>query len=379
MPYIETYLKFPPEGFSFVAFGGVRDRGLTMLSRHDVSYTVQNTFSQFIPLNLVKSYADSVVKANRYGLTFSIDHLVLRRERWILEMSFELPFILCGSERQLAIFRRLVSRVIASPLCKALIFELQAGMSAFKQTFPGVADDKMYTIPRAALPKAAVDRTLHEKTSILFVNSGNANTIDSFYMKGGHDVVRAFLSLYRRNKNIRLVIRSRVPPNLSEWLARHPAITVVDQVISPRLMDGLWKQADIFVHPHYGNLSNSILDAMAYGLPVVTSDAWATTEIVENGVNGFTVHNPIAAENLDGALFHVADWRYRARVLGSRQDQMSEELVERLTVLIEDHRLRLRVGDNAYRSTLTGKFSLASRNSRLGPLLTSAVEGEKQT
>ena len=48
--------------------------------------------------------------------------------------------------------------------------------------------------------------------------------------------------------------------------------------------------ADIFVLPSYNEgLPISILEAMSYGLPILSTTVGGIPEIVENGVNGFLV------------------------------------------------------------------------------------------
>ena len=52
----------------------------------------------------------------------------------------------------------------------------------------------------------------------------------------------------------------------------------------------LLRQFDLFVLPSLGEgISNTILEAMATGLPVIATNVGGNTELVQEGVNGFLV------------------------------------------------------------------------------------------
>ncbi len=58
--------------------------------------------------------------------------------------------------------------------------------------------------------------------------------------------------------------------------------------IPRKLMKKEYHEADLFVLPSYNEgMSNSLLEAMACGLPVIVTDVGGTTELVTQGKNGF--------------------------------------------------------------------------------------------
>ncbi|MGH9931396.1 MAG: glycosyltransferase [Pyrinomonadaceae bacterium] len=60
--------------------------------------------------------------------------------------------------------------------------------------------------------------------------------------------------------------------------------------IAPPKMSDLYRAADTFVlASHNEGLSNSLLEAMASGLPIVVTDVGGHSEIVDSGVNGYLV------------------------------------------------------------------------------------------
>jgi UDP-glucose:(heptosyl)LPS alpha-1,3-glucosyltransferase len=72
-----------------------------------------------------------------------------------------------------------------------------------------------------------------------------------------------------------------------------------------------YRGADLYVLPtRYDPAANSTLEALASGLPVVTSAMNGAAEIVEPGVHGAVLPTPVHPEELKRALI---DWLDRAR------------------------------------------------------------------
>jgi glycosyltransferase involved in cell wall biosynthesis len=100
------------------------------------------------------------------------------------------------------------------------------------------------------------------------------------------------------------------------------------------------------------------LDAMSAGLPLVGTDIFAVPEIIENGKNGFLIHSPIR--------WHDENYLCNPQG-GSKKDRILivKQLVEKLSLLIEDSSLRRRMGRYGKRLVEKGKFSIKERNKKL--------------
>ena len=82
------------------------------------------------------------------------------------------------------------------------------------------------------------------------------------------------------------------------------AITAADMFVLPsrRLPDG-----------DRDGIANVILEAMATGVPVVTTDAGAAGEVMKDGVSGLLLPHPATPETLSAAILRLAgDERLRA-------------------------------------------------------------------
>jgi glycosyltransferase involved in cell wall biosynthesis len=97
-------------------------------------------------------------------------------------------------------------------------------------------------------------------------------------------------------------------------------VSNVELLIRPRGIYAILREADIYLSTSlFEGLSNSIMEAMAAGLPVVATDVGDNRYLVQNGFNGFLV--------------------------GSRD---TEAIVDRLSQLVESQQVRNEFGNNGY-------------------------------
>jgi glycosyltransferase involved in cell wall biosynthesis len=139
----------------------------------------------------------------------------------------------------------------------------------------------------------------------------------------------------------------------------------------------MYAEADIFIFP--GHLTPlSIFEAMSYELPVIATDVYATSEIVEQGRTGFLIrsadHVPYYVERyLPTGPGDSVNRQFR-RAVEKLDPEMVRDLVARTAVLIEDQHLRARMGKAARWQVEHGKFSMALRQERLKRIFDEATD-----
>jgi len=158
----------------------------------------------------------------------------------------------------------------------------------------------------------------------LFVGTGYAR-------KGLDPTLRALSRLARARPRLRLLVagRDRRP---RWWMALARDLHVEDRVLflGPRPdPQRLYRAADVFVLPTaYDPAANSTLEALASGLPVVTSAANGAAEILEPGRHGSVVPAPVhpgdVAEGL-GTWLELGLTPDTSRRCRARAEQFPEE------------------------------------------------------
>lgn len=128
-----------------------------------------------------------------------------------------------------------------------------------------------------------------------------------------------------------------------EDLSLEPEVELVGPLTSRQVLERM-READLFVlSSHEEGISNAALEAMACGLPVVTTDAGGMAEAVYDGVEGFVV--PV-------------------RDIGA--------LADRIRALAANPALRERMG-RAARARVEREFSLTSQAERFEAIYRAAI------
>jgi glycosyltransferase involved in cell wall biosynthesis len=147
--------------------------------------------------------------------------------------------------------------------------------------------------------------------------------------KGRHLLINAFPPLAERHPRLRLTLIGTALPEgvvLADFpSAIRPRIRVVERMPPEALPQELVAH-DLFVFPSlFEGGPLSLLEAMAAGLAVVTSNCYAMAEIVTAGVDGLLVR-PGDAAALADAIGHLLDHPAEAQRLGRAARARAREL-----------------------------------------------------
>ncbi|GGX58635.1 glycoside hydrolase [Streptomyces minutiscleroticus] len=129
--------------------------------------------------------------------------------------------------------------------------------------------------------------------------------------KGVLDLLEAVRMLREGGRRLRLLV-SGTGPDLDRLTrrARRPDLSDAVEVLGPtgyHDAPAVYRRGDVFVSPTWAEgFSNTILEAMASGLPVVSTDVVGVVDCVRDGVNGLLVP-PHAPHALAGAVARMLD------------------------------------------------------------------------
>lgn len=105
--------------------------------------------------------------------------------------------------------------------------------------------------------------------------------------KGAHYVVDAFCAL--NSPNAELLMVGDCQSDMKPLLERHPRIRHIAHVPKVRLLE-YYSSASVLVLPSLADAQPLVcLEAMACGLPVIVSENCGTTDLIDDGVDGFVV------------------------------------------------------------------------------------------
>ncbi len=186
--------------------------------------------------------------------------------------------------------------------------------------------------PAAKDKKAAVKNSLGLQNNkiILFVGA-------DFERKGLPVLLKAFSMLDL--KEARLIVAGKRAK--TKYLSMIKKLGVESKVIlwgPEQRIEKLYAIADVFVLPTiYDPFSNATLEAMASGLPVVTTSCNGASELIQDRIEGFVINNPLDAgtfaEKISTTLRQAEDMGEKAhsKAVGYSIEKAVKEIIKVIT------------------------------------------------
>lgn len=212
-----------------------------------------------------------------------------------------------------------------------------------------------------------------EPLNLVFINSW-CQVPDNFYVRGGLDVLEAFAVLRRRYPQLRLTLRTNLPALDAHYhrILEGGRVRVISRFLDGDEMEDLLAESHVFLLPAARIHVVSLLQAMSYGLAVVTSDGWGIEEYVTHGRNGVIVPGRYGkaswADEAAGML------REDYATMQTTDPAVVEGLVDAVSRLVEDPDYRQRLGGTARRD-VRSRFSLERWNRGLKETFEKALAG----
>ncbi len=331
-----------------------------------------------MPVHLIKAWFEKYVQRLPSGvdMVYAWGHVIFRDIRWIVEMEWVTQL----TDYRLQSFRRwrkLIQKQLTSERCKKIICRTSFNRTHVLRNFDSsVLHEKCVVVPQAVPAKHFIRPPERSGMRILFVGSGSVS--GGFEQKGGLVLLEAFRHLRGLYPNLELVVRSDLPPVVNKYRGM-PGLRLLEKPLSARELEAEFILADLFAIPAHAT-PTVILEAMSYGLPVVTTDVYENSEIVEDGKTGFLIP-PSAmvkyyADN-DLLLPDFDDPGY-SQAIARVDTTMVCNLTEKLKVLLENADLRRSLGAAAKEEVNVGRFSIAHRNGLLRGVFDEALDGSRE-
>jgi glycosyltransferase involved in cell wall biosynthesis len=367
-------IGYPPEGYCFVSDPSGAGGKYQFLVNSNLAYSLQkHVVSTCIPVNLVKSYLERHAKFTfSYELTYSSGHLIFRNEPWILDLEYA-THISGYSCFHFRTYQKIIEKYLSSENCKSILPWTEAGRATF---FPLIKDKKILEkiqVVNLAVPPKKWKKEHHDKEKIVLLFVTSSNIPKDFDIKGGKEVFAMFAKLSREYDNLELIVRGQVPEHIKVKNKSLKNVRIFENILSPADLELLFKTADIFLFPSYNTPGLVFLDAMSYELPIITTDVWANSEMVQNNINGILI--PRSAKIHFFIKDSIPDWSSfsNLRIIKNNVDyEVVENLYEACKMLIENKNLRESMGKRGREEIEQGKFSLSVRNRKLKELFDQA-------
>jgi glycosyltransferase involved in cell wall biosynthesis len=225
----------------------------------------------------------------------------LGQDNWVIEIedttSLMFPFVHNGQTVENGPDGKPVIAILKAMLtsnsCKGIITHVKSTADSIPVLFGNEKlKEKVTYAPLGIQPKPIFSRSRQRKTRVdlLFTNSWHQN-VDSFFIRGGLDVLEAFAILREKYSHIYLTLRTGLPCLEERYheIIRGGRVRVLDQFLTRDSWCQLIRQSDVYMLPSDRIHVVSMLEAMAFGTVLVTSDGWGIEEYVRHNENGIVI------------------------------------------------------------------------------------------
>jgi glycosyltransferase involved in cell wall biosynthesis len=315
----------------------------------------------------IKGYL-SRFEAEEHDLIEAVISPVLTESRWVyscgdLQTAAAFSFFGCPLPRSVRI--AYIERLLLRDNCRKIIFRSRAG----KDTLYNYGQiDNHQLLEKIAVVYPAIRKV---PDSLIQFNDQDVMMLFSgdFFRKGGVNVVDAFERAQRIYGSIKLRLCCDPTidfntPNVAlkaeylEKISKNERI-VLGRVSRADLVRNILPRTDIYLLPTYVEAFGfALLEAMAFGIPIISTTHFAIPEVVEHGVSGFLI---------DTSQFNC-ERLFRGYVVRRLppdfREYVTEKLFKYLCQLIESAVLRRKLGMGGASIART-KFSFETRNKQM--------------
>jgi len=258
-----------------------------------------------------------------------------------------------------------MKRIFKRDNFKKLIFWSFAGKETLKK-YPLISDDILQKVEVVypairKVPDSLLSLNRKKDTNIFLLFSGD------FFRKGGVNVIDAFEKIQKKFSNVRLILccdekidfntpNAFLKKKYLEKIRSNDAIILLGRVSRDKLLKEILPKTDIYLLPtYYEAFGFAVLEAMAYGIPVISTNLAAIPEMIEHGASGFLI---------DIKDFDV-ERIFKGYVVKNIPKEFNKYVTQRLLIflgyLLSSKDLRRSFGENALKRTQK-IFSFETRN-----------------
>ena len=242
-----------------------------------------------------------------------------------------------------------VREILTNKNCKKIMPWTQTTANEIIKEFPEIKDKVKVVYPAIPLPN--IKRKRHKNINLLFVGR-------YFYEKGGLHALEVIDKLTKKYNNVKGIIVSEVPESVLKKYSQNRKIKFFGLMPQKELFE-LHSNSDIFVYPGYSDsFGFAYLEAMSFGIPIITVDGFARKEIIDEGKTGFIVGRK------------DPEW-YPTKKEG---EEIIEEFIKKISLIIKNKKLREKISKNCIEIIKNGKFSIKERNKKIKEIYEEALK-----
>ena len=348
--------------------------------KYNVSIIPNTTYNNFFARNVkgVITKIQSIFSLPRMMYS-NVDSDIIHSTRGVLMTNKNIPWVvdvemassftgMNWSSLKRTMTKYIIKKYLSSKNCKKILPYSHAAKKNLEEWIDCKNFKDKIEVVYPAYHSTKIKRKHSDNVTLSFVCRTSPVALD-FYIKGGHDLLEAFKILRKKYKNVNLKIKGTIPLHLRKDL---DGVTFVEENLPrDKFYEEFLYKPDIYVQPTLvDTFAIAVIEAMSVGLPVVATDMFAMSEIIEEGYNGFLLNTKM---HWDEYVKFDPKYKKFNKDVSNYHPETIKDLVKKLSILIEDKNLRRKMGENAFKTVDSGKFSIKRRNEKLRKIYEEAL------
>lgn len=350
--YYKSIIENPPEK---VMYKNVRKKEGMIVNKRALWFfnSLKNQIRNWTErLGLIIPNARLTKTNEKFDLIHCAHCLSLNKTPWVADFESWWQMWVSGRDRKKG--KEIVYRRLKSKECKKIIAWTPEAKKEIENIFPGIKEK--IEVVTFAWPLRKLKKKNKKNKVILFVSR-------YFYNKGGLHTLEVFDRITKKNKDVEAIFVSDVPNKIKEKYEKNKKIKIYGLLPYSKMVDEIFPSADIFVYPGYSDTFGFVfVDALSFGLPIVTVDGFSRKYIVDEGKTGFVIGS---RKEID------------RESIGKNEEVIIKELEKKTLFLLKNDKIREKMSQNCIEEVKNGKFSINRRNEKLRKIYEDALNIKK--
>lgn len=355
-PYYKSLKENPPADLEFF---NISDKNLIQSKN---SLKINNYIKQTIKKIIKKLYpsmanAHYTQNAEKYDLIFCAHCLSKNKHPWICNMEYVGQFWAAPIKYGVYASKKNIRKYIDSKYCKKIIAWTKWCAEDIIREFPEVKG-KVEVVYPGISAQSKINRSKRKKTTLLFISR-------RFYFKGGLYAVEIMDRLTKKYKDVNAVVISDTPMEILEKYSNNKKINFMGMVPQKELFEKIYPNSDIFIYPSLTDTFGfGIIEAMSFGLPVISVDGQSRCELIKDGKTGLVTTTPFSGSIKNKWLENLEKITLRNLMVATEKLIKNKKLIKSMS------------NESIKLFESNGIFSIETRNKKLKKICKEAMTNQ---
>jgi glycosyltransferase involved in cell wall biosynthesis len=353
-PYYKYLIKNPPKNIEFLNVEN-QQGAMTSIKKFWLSNflkrNIRRYFSKF-NAGIVNSHLTKTDK--QYDLIQCAHCLSLNDSPWVADFECGWQYLIGKDNKRI---RQRATKLILNKNCKCILAWTEKTKNELLEFLPEIKNKVRVVYP--AVPSQTIRKIKHKEINLVYVAR-------YFDQKGGYHALEVMKRLITKYDNVRGIIVSTVPQKIIDENKNNSKLKFYPLMSQKEVFEKVYSVADISIYPAYADsFGFGILEAMSFGIPIISVDGYSRKELITNGKTGFVVDYPEGIKN---------QYDFGWKSIDFFGEQVIEDMTNKAALMINDKNLIKRMSQNCIKEIAIGKFSIKERNKKLEKIYCEAVK-----